>query len=89
MTTDDPGVTYGGADTEQFNPGTPAPDLDHPIDPAAAAHLYVFGATIVARAGDLWDALTQISHTNTARPAIEIVTDAALKAALPLVAEPD
>lgn len=41
----------------------------------------VLGADLAGRAGDLWDALAAIAPANTARPAIEIVTDSALTAA--------
>lgn len=41
----------------------------------------VLGADLASKAGDLWDALSAISLANTARPAIEIVTDSALVAA--------
>ena len=40
------------------------------------------GAGLADRAGELFDALGEVSVQNTARPAIEIVTDIALDAAL-------
>lgn len=36
------------------------------------------GAALAASAGDLWAALAAVSVTNTARPAIEILTGVAL-----------
>jgi len=38
------------------------------------------GATLASRAGDLYAALEDIALSNTARPAIEIVTEVALSA---------
>lgn len=67
-------------------PDAPPPsalDVIAQLDPATAAAAVAAGAGLVAKAGDLWDALLACSHTNTARPAIEVITDIALNAALP------
>lgn len=42
----------------------------------------VLGATLAGRAEDLWTALAGIAEGDTARPAVEIVTDAAITAAI-------
>ena len=74
--------------TELVPRSIPAGELDQPadllagLDPAAIRAAVHAGALLVGRAGDLWEALTAISSTNTARPALEIVTDVALQAAL-------
>lgn len=52
------------------------------VDPATIRAAVAAGALLVSRAGDLWDALVEIADTNTAKTAIEIVTDVALQAAL-------
>jgi hypothetical protein len=49
---------------------------------ASRARCVPSAALLVARAGDLWDALLKIADSNTARDAIEVVTDVALSAAL-------
>ncbi len=60
---------------------TPA-DLLATLDPDAVRAAVHAGAMLVGRAGELWAALVEISDANTAKPAIEIVTDVALQAAL-------
>lgn len=52
------------------------------IPPEQMGRAVLVGAALVARAGDLWDALTAIPDHDDARPSIEIVTDVALTAAL-------
>lgn len=52
------------------------------LDPAAMRAAVMAGAALAARASDLQDALAAIATSNTARPAIRIVTDVALTAAL-------
>lgn len=47
--------------------------------------LQILGEALITRAGDLWDALVAMPDTDPAYPAVEIVTDAVLTAALPLV----
>ena len=49
------------------------------LDGALAAA--ILGATLAGRADDLWTALAGIAEGDTARPAVEIVTDAAITAA--------
>jgi hypothetical protein len=49
-----------------------------------AAAILSVAAGLIDHAGDLWDALAAINPANDARPAIEIVTDVALTAALTL-----
>lgn len=49
-------------------------------DPEHVAWAVTVGATLASRAGDLYAALEDISLANTARPAIEIVTDSVLAA---------
>ena len=84
--TEQPAVTYGGAETEEFEPGTPAAPAEDP-PPVQLAQVLALGLGFVNRAGDLWDALLKVSDTNTAKPALEVVTDVALRAALPLVTD--
>lgn len=69
-------VTYTGEDGP---PIVGEPELISPEDQARAA---IAGALLVSKAGDLWAALLKIAESNTARDAIEIVTDVALTAAL-------
>lgn len=75
--------------TDAVTTVTPGDTTPMPLDVLAAldadtlAKVIAAGSGLVARAGDLWDALTEIAETNTARPAIEIITDVALTAALP------
>lgn len=57
------------------------------IGPKEMTAILSLAGNMVNKAGELWDALNNISLSNDARPAIEIVTDAALQAALPLVEE--
>lgn len=73
-----------------------APELGLELGPEAAAALATLaaipadqlaaavtaGAQFAERAGDLYAALEEIAPTNTARAAVEIVTDIALTAAL-------
>lgn len=40
---------------------------------------------LIDRAGDLWDALVAMPDSDPAKAAVEIITDVALTAALPLV----
>lgn len=56
-------------------------------DPKQLEAILTLAGIMVEKADDLWNALSAISYENDARPAIEIVTDAALQAALPLVEE--
>lgn len=69
-----------------YAPGIPdgAVELLAALDPPMAAAVITAAVGIVERAGDLWDALLVCSPSNTARPAIEILTDIALTSALPL-----
>lgn len=69
-------VTYTGDD------GPPAPGDPELVSADDQARAAMAGALLVARAGDLWDALLKIADSNTARDAIEVVTDVALSAAL-------
>ena len=68
-----------GINVFDFTLGEPDFNTPEHIQEAAVAA----GAGLVAKAGDLWDALLACSHSNTARPAIEVITDIALNAALP------
>jgi len=55
-------------------------DLLAAIPPERLAWAIAVGATLASRAGDLYAALEDIALSNTARPAIEIVTEVALSA---------
>lgn len=57
-----------------------ATDLLAAIPPEHLAWAIAVGATLASRAGDLYAALEDIALSNTARPAIEIVTEVALSA---------
>ena len=72
----------------------PTPDLSHDpqtlINETPPSDLLMAiraGAELANKAGPLWEALVGISLQNTARPAIEIVTDIALRAALDMPSE--
>lgn len=71
------------ADLVDLPPDEPDPlaQLLQIVGPEGVVRATVLGAHLTSRAGDLWDALDQISQANTARAAIEVVTDAALTAA--------
>jgi len=66
--------------------GLPLPEAPSTVDLLAAipperlAWAITVGATLASRAGDLYAALEDIALSNTARPAIEIVTEVALSA---------
>ena len=57
------------------------------LDPAQAEAVVTLGLGLIDKAGDLYSALAKMSASNTARPAIDLITDAVLTAALPLLAE--
>lgn len=69
-------VTYTGED------GPPVTGTPEPISPEDQARAAIAGALLVSKAGDLWTALLKIAESNTARDAIEVITDVALSAAL-------
>ena len=73
---------------EVVYPGDPVPAWEQTLDaldPEIRAAAIVAAAALVGRAGDLWTAYGSCSPSNTARPALQILTDVALTAALPLV----
>ena len=58
------------------------------VDPLALLARHIAVRTFerdIDKAGDLYSALTKMSASNTARPAIDLITDAVLTAALPLL----
>ena len=71
----------------------PEPVIETAIDklsqlpPEQAEAVMSLGLGLIDKAGDLYSALTKMSASNTARPAIDLITDAVLTAALPLLAE--
>jgi len=75
-------VTYTGTDDTTI-PGPPPTQTEALLSTIPPEHLewaITVGATLAYRAGDLYAALEDIAMSNTARPAIEIVTEVALSA---------
>lgn len=52
------------------------------IPPEAVASAVSAGALLVAKAGDLWDALLKVADSNTAKPLLDKIVDVALTVAL-------
>lgn len=55
------------------------------LPPAEAAAIVDLSSQLLTQAGPLWEACSQIALTNTARPALELLSATVLVAALPLL----
>lgn len=69
---------------DESTPGDPAPILAAlaAIDPDEARKAVAAGALLVSKAGELWDALTSVAESNTAKPLLDKIVDVALTVAL-------
>jgi hypothetical protein len=97
--TDDAGL-WVSDDGVSWSLVAPSPDWDKGDDPEPSigpleqlmalpapmrTAILTFAKEMVLGAGGLWDALADIPEEDPSHPAIEIITDAALTAALPLL----
>ena len=55
------------------------------LDPAQAEAVVTLGLGLVMQAGPMWDALSKMSATNTARPVLDVIVTVALDAGLQLL----
>lgn len=86
-------VYFNGELVEVVEDGLPDPDpsVESIISSLPSKELIAIltlSQKMVYRAGDFWDALCAIEEENSSRAAIEIITDAALEAAIPLIETP-
>lgn len=67
------------------DPGPSIEEIVTSLPPKEMEAVLVLSRQMIYRANDFWDALCGIETENSARTAIEIITDAALQAAIPLL----